>query len=40
MDAGKKLNLVAKEEINLTCKESSIKLDGSTTITGLEVKTN
>ncbi|KQO01094.1 contractile injection system protein, VgrG/Pvc8 family [Paenibacillus sp. Leaf72] len=40
MNAGKKLVLSAKEEINLSCKKSELKMDGNTTITGLELKTN
>lgn len=40
VDAGKKVIVSAKNEISLSCKESSIKLDGNATIIGKEVKTN
>ncbi|BAU27212.1 hypothetical protein DFP93_11398 [Aneurinibacillus soli] len=40
MSAQKKMILSAKGEISITCKESKIKMDGTTTITGKKLKTN
>ena len=40
MDSGKKVVISAKNEISMSCKESSIKLDGNATIIGKELKTN
>ncbi|WP_139488163.1 contractile injection system protein, VgrG/Pvc8 family [Brevibacillus dissolubilis] len=40
IDSEKKVIISAKEQISLSCKQSSIKMDGSTVINGKEVKTN
>ncbi|MGZ0050508.1 contractile injection system protein, VgrG/Pvc8 family [Brevibacillus gelatini] len=40
MDSATKVIISAKNEISLTCKESSIKMDGNTSIIGQELKTN
>ncbi|MBC2580553.1 hypothetical protein [Clostridium sp. DJ247] len=40
MDSQKKVIISAQEAIDINCKESSIKMDGSTSIKGNEVKTN
>ncbi|RNB50059.1 hypothetical protein EDM57_22930, partial [Brevibacillus gelatini] len=40
MDSATKVIISAKNEISLTCKESSIKMDGNTSISGQELKTN
>lgn len=40
MESQKKVMISAMEELTLTCKESSMKLDGNTEIIGQELKTN
>lgn len=40
MESQKKVMISAMEELSLTCKESSMKLDGNTEIIGQELKTN
>ncbi|MCM3170960.1 contractile injection system protein, VgrG/Pvc8 family [Paenibacillus sp. MER 99-2] len=40
MNAEKSIVFSAKEEISLTCKESNIKMDGTTSLVGTELKTN
>lgn len=40
MESQKKITLAAAEEINISCKESGILMDGTTYIKGSKVKTN
>jgi hypothetical protein len=40
MDCQKKIILAAQDEINISCKESKISMDGATHINGSKVKIN